>query len=147
MVGIDIADDKLEFAKSVGAAAVVNAAKAKDAVEAVREITGGGAHVSIDALGSPTTCYNSIACLRKRGRHVQVGLLLAEERAPHVPMDKVVANELEIVGSKGRKDRAVPLRQGFALRTLREWAPKPAITWPKATDLLTRWIRPCAPRW
>ena len=105
-VGVDIADDKLAFAKSVGAAAVDHTAEAKDVVQAVRDITGGGAHVSIDALGSPTTCYNSIACLRKRGKHIQVGLLLAEQRAPQVPMDQVVANELEILGSHGMQAHA-----------------------------------------
>ena len=41
-------------------------------MEAVKEITGGGAHVSIDALGSPETCFNSVANLRKRGKHIQV---------------------------------------------------------------------------
>jgi alcohol dehydrogenase len=67
----------------------------------VKEITGGGAHLSMDALGSPTTCFNSIANLRKRGKHVQVGLMLAEQHHPAIPMDKVIANELEIIGSHG----------------------------------------------
>ena len=65
------------------------------------EITGGGAHVSLDALGHPTTCFNSVANLRKRGRHVQVGLMLAENSTPAIPMDKVIANELEVLGSHG----------------------------------------------
>ncbi len=100
-VAVDIADDKLEFARSLGATAVVNAAKTDDVVQAVREATGGGAHVSLDALGSPGTCFNSIACLRKRGRHIQVGLMLAEHSHPAVPMDQVIAKELEIYGSHG----------------------------------------------
>ena len=70
-------------------------------VQSVVDVTRGGAHVSIDALGSPLTCFNSIANLRKRGKHVQVGLMLADQRHPRVPMDKVVANELEILGSHG----------------------------------------------
>jgi len=106
VVGVDIADEKLQFAKSVGAAAVVNAAEARDVVEAVMDITQGGAHVSIDALGSQTTCFNSIACLRKRGKHVQVGLLLADQRAPQLPMDQVIARELEILGSHGMQAHA-----------------------------------------
>ncbi len=101
VAAVDIQDEKLEFARSVGASATVNAAGSRDVVEEVREITDGGAHVSIDALGSPATCYNSIACLRKRGRHVQIGLLVGEHRHPAIPMDKVVANELEILGSHG----------------------------------------------
>ena len=70
-------------------------------VEAVREITGGGAHVSIDALGHPVTCFNSISNLRRRGRHVQVGLMLDEHARPQIPMDKVIAHELRIMGSHG----------------------------------------------
>ncbi len=101
VVAIDIADEKLELARSVGANATLNATKSKDVVESVKSITNGGAHVSIDALGSPVTCFNSIANLRKRGKHVQVGLMLADHSNPIVPMDKVIANELEIIGSHG----------------------------------------------
>lgn len=100
-VAVDITDEKLEFATAIGAVASVNAAKVHDVVESVREITWGGAHVSIDALGSPQTCFNSIANLRKRGKHVQVGLMLADHHHPAVPMDTVIAKELEILGSHG----------------------------------------------
>lgn len=101
VVAIDVAADKLALARAVGAAATIDGAATTDVVAAVREATGGGAHVSLDALGSPQTCYNSVANLRKRGRHVQVGLLLAEHSQPPLPMALVVANELEIVGSHG----------------------------------------------
>ena len=70
-------------------------------VAAVRDITAGGAHVSIDALGHPTTCYNSISCLRRRGRHVQVGLMLGDHANPAIPMSRVIGHELEIYGSHG----------------------------------------------
>jgi alcohol dehydrogenase len=101
VVAIDIGEEKLALARALGAAAAVNATQQPDVVAAVREITGGGAHLSIDALGSPRTCFNSVANLRKRGRHVQVGLLLADQRHPPLPMDQVIANELEILGSHG----------------------------------------------
>ncbi|HSV85760.1 MAG TPA: zinc-dependent alcohol dehydrogenase family protein [Levilinea sp.] len=101
VVAIDIAASQLELAKSLGAVAVVNANQVDDVVAAVRELTGGGAHVSIDALGSPVTCFNSIANLRKRGRHVQVGLMLGGHNHPAIPMDRVIAHELEIYGSHG----------------------------------------------
>ena len=52
-------------------------------------------------LGHPTTCFNSVSCLRKRGKHIQVGLLLGDHSAPRIPMSKVVANELELLGSHG----------------------------------------------
>jgi Zn-dependent alcohol dehydrogenases len=101
VAAIDIDDAKLDFARSIGALAVINSKKVEDVVAAVKEITGGGAHLSMDALGSPATCFNSIANLRKRGKHVQVGLMLAEQHHPAIPMDKVIANELEIIGSHG----------------------------------------------
>ena len=99
-IGIDIGDDKLAMAKEMGAVETVNSTK-KDPVEAVRELSGGGAHVSIDALGHPETCFNSVACLRKRGKHVQIGLMLGDHTTPQVPMAQVVANELELYGSHG----------------------------------------------
>lgn len=101
VVAIDITEEKLDFARSIGADATVNAMELSDVVEKVLDITQGGAHVSIDALGSPETCFNSIANLRKHGKHVQVGLMLASYRHPAIPMDKVIANELEILGSHG----------------------------------------------
>jgi alcohol dehydrogenase len=101
VVAIDITEQKLAFARSVGAAATVNATEVEDVVAAVVEATGGGAHVSIDALGSPATCFNSIANLRRRGKHVQVGLLVGEHRRAAVPMERVIAHELEILGSHG----------------------------------------------
>lgn len=101
VVAVDISDNKLTLARDLGAIATINAKTVENVAEAIIEITGGGAHVSIDALGHPTTCFNSISCLRRRGRHVQVGLTLAEQATPQIPMAKVIAHELEIYGSHG----------------------------------------------
>jgi len=101
VVAIDISEDALHLADALGAVATVNAAQVANVAEAVIEITKGGAHVSLDALGHPTTCFNSISNLRKRGKHIQVGLLLAEQSTPAIPMSKVIAHELEILGSHG----------------------------------------------
>lgn len=101
VIAVDISPDKLEMARMAGAAQGVNASEVSDVVGAVRDLTGGGAHVSIDALGSPVTCFNSIANLRKRGKHVQVGLMLGGHNHPAIPMDRVIAHELEIYGSHG----------------------------------------------
>ncbi len=107
-VGIDIKKEKLNKARSLGARAVIDASHVEDVVQAVRDITHGGAHVAVDALGSPTTCFNAIAGLRKRGRHVQVGLMLADHSTPRIPMDQVIANELEILGSHGMQAHRYP---------------------------------------
>lgn len=101
VVAIDISDEKLRLASALGAVVTVDAAQVANVAEAVMEITKGGAHVSLDALGHPTTCFNSISNLRKRGKHIQVGLMLAEQSTPAIPMSKVIAHELEILGSHG----------------------------------------------
>jgi alcohol dehydrogenase len=101
VVAIDISGEKLQLASMLGAVATVNATQVANVAEAVIEISRGGVDVSIDALGHPTTCFNSISNLRKRGKHIQVGLMLAENSTPAIPMDRVIANELEIIGSHG----------------------------------------------
>jgi len=72
-----------------------------DPVAELREATGGGAHLSLDAFGSATTVERSIRSLRRRGRHVQVGLLLGAAARTPIPWDLVVAHELQVVGSHG----------------------------------------------
>lgn len=108
VIAIDLTDEKLEFARKIGAVATINASTTPNVVKAVKQITNGGAHMSMDALGHPTTSFNSIANLRRRGRHVQVGLMLGEHARPQVPMDKVIAFELEILGSHGMQAYRYP---------------------------------------
>ncbi len=67
----------------------------------IHEITGGGAHVTIDAAGAPALAAAGVRSLRRRGRHVQVGLLLGEHARTALPMDLVISRELEIYGSHG----------------------------------------------
>jgi alcohol dehydrogenase len=107
VIAIDIDDDKLAFTKTIGASYTVNGSKV-DVVEAVKEITQGGVHVSIDALGSKITCVNSISNLRKRGKHIQVGLMAGDDYLPQIPMHLVVANELEVIGSHGMQAHCYP---------------------------------------
>lgn len=79
----------------------------------ILEATGGGAAVSLDAVGSPATAAASIASLRPRGRHIQVGLLLGEHAAPALPMGAVISKELEIYGSHGMPARDYPEMLSF----------------------------------
>lgn len=108
VIAVDVRDTALALAREFGAEVVLDADGVEDVVGAIREVTGGGADVAIDALGSRVTCWNSVACLRKRGRQVQVGLLLGEEKNPALPMHLVIANELEIRGSHGLSARGFP---------------------------------------
>ncbi|WP_027483298.1 zinc-dependent alcohol dehydrogenase family protein [Deinococcus pimensis] len=113
VVAVDIDDDKLERARALGAEVTINARATQDTVRAVFDHTGGGAHVSIDALGHPRTAFDSVANLRRRGRHVQVGLLLGDQSRPALPMDLVIARELEILGSHGMAAHAYPQMLGM----------------------------------
>jgi len=101
VVAVDLSDEALKLAASFGAVATINANQVADVVEAIHEITQGGAHVSLDALGHPITAVNSVKSLRRLGRHIQVGLLLADQSTPPIPMDRVVAHELMVLGSHG----------------------------------------------
>ena len=106
VVAVDVSEPALRLAKDLGAEVVV--AGRPDAAPRVVEATGGGAHVSLDAVGSTDTAVASVSSLRPRGRHVQVGLLLGRHATPPLPMGVVVAKELEIHGSHGMAARDYP---------------------------------------
>lgn len=101
VVAIDIDDKKLDMARQVGAAATVNAAEHDKPVKAVKAAAGGGVDVSIDALGIIETCQNSIKSLKKRGRHVQIGIPAGDQREVPLLMERIVAMELVLIGSHG----------------------------------------------
>lgn len=107
VIAIDINDQKCKLAKDLGADFTINA-NMTDVVQAVKELSGGGAHVSIDALGHGITCLNSIMGLRKRGKHIQIGLMTESHATPPIPMAHIVANELEILGSHGMQAHKYP---------------------------------------
>jgi alcohol dehydrogenase len=107
VIAVDVSAAALRLAEDVGASVAVNAAES-DVVAVVRDVTGGGAQVSIDAFGSTKTCQDSIRCLGTRGRHVQVGLMVAEDAMPPLPVASVIAAELEVIGSHGMAAHAYP---------------------------------------
>ncbi|MFF2325631.1 MULTISPECIES: zinc-dependent alcohol dehydrogenase family protein [unclassified Streptomyces] len=109
VVAVDVSAEALALARAFGAAEVVDASTHPDGADAaVRDLTGGGAHLSLDALGSPVTCAASVRSLRRQGRHVQVGLLPTAAGDPVVPMARVIGQELEILGSHGMAAHAYP---------------------------------------
>jgi len=101
VVATDIDEAALRAAAEAGAEVLIDATTTPDVPAAVADATGGGAHVAVDALGSPQTCADSVLALRRRGRQVQVGLLPAATGHPSVPMERVVAYELDLLGSHG----------------------------------------------
>ena len=117
VVAVDIDEGALELATAMGAAAAVTADpdNGRATVGAVRDATGGGAHVSVDALGNAEVAANSVRGLRKQGRHVQAGLLSA--RATALPVATIIMKELEVLGTKGMSARQYPELMDLIART------------------------------
>lgn len=115
VVAVDLSRPALDLASSLGAEVVIDAVG--DVAAAVREVTGGGAHVSLDCVGHPATCAASVACLRKRGRHVQVGLMPPSLGVAPIPMHQVIADELVLLGSHGVQAHEYPAMLGMVERS------------------------------
>lgn len=101
VIAVDISAAQLALAREFGAEVLLNAETTNDVPGAIIDSTGGGAHLSIDGLGSRSTLRNSLLCLRPQGRHVQVGLTLGQDLDPPIPMQVIIAKELRLLGSHG----------------------------------------------
>ncbi|MDZ7711323.1 MAG: zinc-binding dehydrogenase [Roseovarius sp.] len=102
VLAIDIAPEALAIARDLGATATLDARSTDDVGAAVRDLTGGGAHVSLDALGITATFHNSLKSLRKMGRHVQIGMPLGDHATPDLPLlELVYARQITLHGTRG----------------------------------------------
>ena len=97
---VDVRESSCAQALELGAVAAINASHT-DAVSTILDLSGGGVHLSVDALGSMETCLNAISCLRRKGRHVQAGLLTGSDADISLPLPRLIGEELEIIGSHG----------------------------------------------
>jgi alcohol dehydrogenase len=149
VIAVDIQPARLSAARRLGASETIDASQ-HEVVARIRQITGRGVQVSLDALGSQLTCWNSIQCLAKHGRHVQIGLMLGSQADPPIPMSEIIGKELELYGSHGMQafeyDRmlqmiaagqlkpdelisdVINLNQGAELLTRMDQFPNPGIT-------------------
>jgi alcohol dehydrogenase len=102
VLAIDVSDEALELARTLGATKTLNATGVEQVGTAVRELTGGGAEVSIDALGITETFHNSLKSLRKLGRHVQIGMPLGRHAEPPIPLlELVYSRQISLMGTRG----------------------------------------------
>lgn len=99
VVAVDRNPAALDLARSLGAEHVVESGP--DVADRVSALTGGGSHVSVDAVGSAQTLAAAVLSLRRRGRHVQIGLLPSATGLTPAPMARAIAWELDILGSHG----------------------------------------------
>ncbi|MFK8023747.1 MAG: alcohol dehydrogenase catalytic domain-containing protein [Ilumatobacter sp.] len=110
VIAVDIAQAALVAAADAGCAATVdaNGLTAEEIGRAVAAATGGGAHASIDAIGGADSSFASVMGLRRRGRHVQVGLMAGQAARAPLPYDRVIAWELDVLGSHGMSATRYP---------------------------------------
>lgn len=102
VLAVDVNPEALKIARSLGANATLDASGTQDVGAAVRELTKGGAHVSLDALGVTETFHNSLKSLRKMGRHVQIGMPLGRHATPELPLlELVYSRQITLHGTRG----------------------------------------------
>ncbi len=100
VLAVDISSAALELARASGADLVLDIAGLgdDDVVAAIRDATGGGPAVVVEALGRAATLAVGVRSLASGGRLLQIGLLAGD---PVVPMGEVIARELALLGSHG----------------------------------------------
>ncbi len=104
IIALDVADDKLELAKKMGATDVVNVRDRP--VEQVKALTDGqGVDVAIEALGTAQTFSLAVDILKDGGRMIAVGIAPVGTTA-QVDMQRLVRRGLRIAGSYGARVRA-----------------------------------------
>lgn len=102
VLAVDVNPEALKIARSLGANATLDASGTQDVGAAVRDLTNGGAHVSLDALGVTDTFRNSLKSLRKLGRHVQIGMPLGRHATPELPLlELVYSRQITLHGTRG----------------------------------------------
>ncbi|MDT8341137.1 MAG: alcohol dehydrogenase catalytic domain-containing protein [Longimicrobiales bacterium] len=107
VIAVSRSPEKLALAEKLGATHTVIAGD--DAPAQIQEITGGGAHVSIDALGSAATTLPAILSLRPRGRHLRLGVSNQQEQGKiEIPVDMLTFLELRLIGSFGMQAARFP---------------------------------------
>ncbi|MEO3478954.1 zinc-dependent alcohol dehydrogenase family protein [Phaeobacter sp. CAU 1743] len=146
VIVVDIQQDKLDYAMRLGADVVVNAATC-DAAEAVRELTGGGAHVALEALGIEVTTVAAMKSLRKFGRMVQIGMPTGDHAQMTLPMDALYSGQLTLQGTRGMPSWRYPSLLNLIAGGQVDLAPlvTRTISLSQASDELAAFDRPAPP--
>ncbi|MFQ5433930.1 MAG: zinc-binding dehydrogenase, partial [Anaerolineae bacterium] len=98
VIAVDIMDEKLEWAKKLGAQTAVNSANIERVDKEIRKLTGGGADIGFECIGNPVVQGQTFNSLRTGGRFVVVGFA---NKPTTLNLGKVMYREMEIVGSLG----------------------------------------------
>jgi 6-hydroxycyclohex-1-ene-1-carbonyl-CoA dehydrogenase len=105
VVAVDISEEKLEWAKKLGAAEAIDPSAEERIDKLVRKLTGGGADVAFECVGTPETQEQALASTRNGGRLVLVGY---SPKAMKLNSGRVMFREMEIVGSLGCRSADYP---------------------------------------
>ncbi|MEX0309599.1 MAG: zinc-dependent alcohol dehydrogenase family protein [Tateyamaria sp.] len=145
VVAVDVVEEKLQHARQLGADATVNALEG-DPAAVIRDITEGGADVSLEALGIESTTNASVECLRTLGRHVHVGMPAGSGQM-QINMRAIYGKQLAFFGTRGMPSWKYPSLLGFIDRGDVDLSPMVAreISLSKASDELRAMGGPTAP--
>ena len=97
VIAVDISESKLQFATQFGATDRVDAS-AVGPVEAIRDLTGGGADFAFDTFGSAGSTQQAVDCLGKNGVAVVAGLAPLGERAG-IDLVDLVRKQKRVIGA------------------------------------------------
>jgi propanol-preferring alcohol dehydrogenase len=108
VVAVTRSEDKLALARAEGAAETVNATR-ENVPELIKEITGGGADLAVEALGASATLLPAMVSLRRGGRCLQLGVTSQEDKGMvSLPVDAMVFQELSLITSIGCPTSSYP---------------------------------------
>ena len=100
VIAVDIVDSKLDKSKELGAQYTINSSgkEDKELLKEIRKITGGGADISIEAIGNPKTIELASSAIKAGGCHCQVGYT---HHKVSMNAGRLMFRETEIKGSLG----------------------------------------------
>lgn len=98
VIAVDISQEKLDWAKKLGATTVINPTEDEKWTKTVKKMTGGGADIAIEAIGNPSTIETAFNCLRTGGRLVVLGFT---HKDIAINAGKIMYREMEIIGTLG----------------------------------------------
>ncbi len=120
LIAVDVDDEKLDLARRVGADVCINPAR-EDAVAAVKAATGGrGVRLALEAAGSDKGRDAAILACAKQGSVVLYGTAYGDVTFSKAAFDKLVREELQIVGSWNSYSVPFPGREWFDIIGLLE---------------------------
>jgi propanol-preferring alcohol dehydrogenase len=97
VIAVDISEEKLEWARKLGANITINGREG-DVARKIRRLTSGGADIAIEAIGNPSTIQEAFVSIHPGGRLVVLGYT---DQNISFHGGRIMYREMEIRGSLG----------------------------------------------